>query len=210
MNQPVDGWPQRDANGGAKNRFGGKWNCSGYGRWPAEVRIALGSLWGGEAREAGHGYSKFGRDLEGGGDKTLHWQARCGARRPTDAGRVILSMPRLRLCGKGPRRGAVKLTGDLWQPRSFGHIALPQAPPINYCPRPNPSPCQIFYSLVVIHFAPSMNRDGRHESRREDHRRRGAMYLTIFVRLLYHQDLHQSVWQSIFKGVFTNFYVATP
>jgi hypothetical protein len=45
--------------------------------------------------EVGHGYSEFGRDLEGGGDKTLHWRARCGNRRPTNTGRVILSMPRL-------------------------------------------------------------------------------------------------------------------
>jgi hypothetical protein len=57
---------------------------------------------GAEFIEVGHGYSEFGRDLEGGGDKALHWRARRGARRPTNAGRVILSMPRLRLCGKGP------------------------------------------------------------------------------------------------------------
>jgi hypothetical protein len=52
-------------------------------------------------------------DLEGSGDKTLHWRARRGARRPTNTGIVILSMPRLQLRGKGPRRGAVEFTGDL-------------------------------------------------------------------------------------------------
>jgi hypothetical protein len=29
--------------------------------------------------EVGHDYYEFGRDLEGDGDKTLHWRARCGA-----------------------------------------------------------------------------------------------------------------------------------
>jgi hypothetical protein len=52
-------------------------------------------------------------DLEGGGDKTLHWRARRGARRPTNTGRVILSMPGLRLRGEGPRRGTVEFIGDL-------------------------------------------------------------------------------------------------
>jgi hypothetical protein len=91
--------------------------------------------------EVGHDYSEFGRDLEGDGDMTLHWRARRGARRPTNAGIVILSMPQLRLHGKGPRHGVVKLTGDLLQPRTFGHVAQPPSPPISYCPRPNPSPC---------------------------------------------------------------------
>jgi hypothetical protein len=78
--------------------------------------------------EVGHDYSKFGRDLEGGGDKTLQWRARRGARWHTNVGRVILSMPRLQLRGKGPRRGAVELTSDLWQPRPFGHVAQPPSP----------------------------------------------------------------------------------
>jgi hypothetical protein len=63
--------------------------------------------------EVGHGYSDFGRDLEGDGDKTLYRRARCGARRHTNVGRVILSMPWLRLHGKGPRRGTIEFTGDL-------------------------------------------------------------------------------------------------
>jgi hypothetical protein len=31
MNQHVDGWPRRGANGGAENRFGGKEKLGRYG-----------------------------------------------------------------------------------------------------------------------------------------------------------------------------------
>ena len=61
--------------------------------------------------EVGNGYSKFGKRVEHGCDKTLYWQPRCGASRWNDFEMASPGVPQLLLRAKGLRHGVIEVVG---------------------------------------------------------------------------------------------------
>jgi hypothetical protein len=62
--------------------------------------------------------------------------------------------------------------------------------------------------FTLSHYLRALGHESHHwhESRRGDHRRRGALHLLIFVRILYHQKPHQSTRQSELEGFILYFF----
>ena len=83
--------------------------------------------------------------MERGYDKTLYWRVRRGAQRHTNVGIVILSVPRLRLRGKGPLCGVIASTSDPRRHWPFGHVARSSGASDKPLPATESTPRQIFY-----------------------------------------------------------------
>jgi hypothetical protein len=77
--------------------------------------------------EVGHGYSEFGKRVEHGRNKTLHWWPRRGASRCNGFEMASPGMPRLLLRGKGLWRGVIEVARVPRRHRRSGHVARLQA-----------------------------------------------------------------------------------
>jgi hypothetical protein len=108
------------------------------------------------------------------------WLSR-GVHRCSGSEMVSLSVPRLLLHSKEPRRSKIEVIGAPRRHRRSGHVAQLQARLISFTLRPNPLPFRSFHPPGTIMPESCMNHRDQRESLRRGHRQRGGAEPEIFL-----------------------------